>query len=457
MIPFLSRRSPAALAAVLLVVPLLAPAAERRAPEVERALAAIVDGSPLARARAGILAVDAETGEVVYARDPDALLNPASNVKLVTSAAALARLGPEYRFDTEFLVDAGAPAAPAVKTLYVRGKGDPDRRHRAALRHRRRPRAPRAPARRRDRGGRRLLRRGAGRPWLRPGGAATTPTWRRPARSRSTTTRSRSSCGRARGAARGAWWSSTRRATTSSSRTAPSRWPAGARRVKVSAVLQRGRQRIVVEGRVPLGSRPQAVWRRIDDPAGLLRGHAGAPARAARREGGAGPGRRGALRRAARARGRVRHARRDRAAAQQDLQQLRRRAAPQDARRRDQRRAGQLVEGGRGGGGASSPSVGHPARQLRDEERLGAERHEPLQRAAARDPAPRHVVALPAPGRVRGLAAGGGARRHHPLADGGHRGRRPAPRQDRHARQRDQPLRLRGGRRAPDGSPSRCW
>ena len=40
----------------------------------------------------------------------------------------------------------------------------------------------------------------------------------------------------------------------------------GPRRVKVSAVLQRGRQRIVVEGRVPLGSRPQAVWRRIDDP-----------------------------------------------------------------------------------------------------------------------------------------------------------------------------------------------
>ncbi len=50
-------------------------------------------------------------------------MNPASNVKLVTAAAALAKLGPEYRFDTEFLVEPGP--SDRVRTLFVRGKGDP--------------------------------------------------------------------------------------------------------------------------------------------------------------------------------------------------------------------------------------------------------------------------------------------------------------------------------------------
>ena len=39
------------------------------------------------------------------------------------AAAALSRLGPEYRFDTEFLVEPGP--TDRVRTLWVRGKGDP--------------------------------------------------------------------------------------------------------------------------------------------------------------------------------------------------------------------------------------------------------------------------------------------------------------------------------------------
>jgi serine-type D-Ala-D-Ala carboxypeptidase/endopeptidase (penicillin-binding protein 4) len=93
--------------------------------ELARALERIVDDSALANARVGILVASVETGRVVYARDPDVLLNPASNVKLFTSAAALARLGPEYRFETEFYVDGRSTARPGATTLYVRGKGDP--------------------------------------------------------------------------------------------------------------------------------------------------------------------------------------------------------------------------------------------------------------------------------------------------------------------------------------------
>ena len=61
-------------------------------------------------------------GSVVYARNADELLNPASNVKLVTAAAALSRLGADFRFETEFLLDGGLGERPR---LYVRGKGDP--------------------------------------------------------------------------------------------------------------------------------------------------------------------------------------------------------------------------------------------------------------------------------------------------------------------------------------------
>jgi len=102
--------------------------AERPAPDrarqLQQALDAIVAQTTLHAARAGIVVASLDSGQVLYAHDPDALLNPASNVKLYTSAAVLARLGPEYRFDTEVLADA-APSGGAVKSLYVKGKGDP--------------------------------------------------------------------------------------------------------------------------------------------------------------------------------------------------------------------------------------------------------------------------------------------------------------------------------------------
>src|SRR6266536_6055664 len=85
-----------------------APAAERSAPEaversrqLQRAIDEILARTPLHASRAGIVVASLDSGQVLYAHDPDALLNPASNVKLFTSAAVLARLGPEYRFDTE--------------------------------------------------------------------------------------------------------------------------------------------------------------------------------------------------------------------------------------------------------------------------------------------------------------------------------------------------------------------
>ena len=57
----------------------------------------ILAQKPLAGATIGVHAVDLATGEVRYSRNPDVPQNPASNIKLVTTAAARALPGPEQR------------------------------------------------------------------------------------------------------------------------------------------------------------------------------------------------------------------------------------------------------------------------------------------------------------------------------------------------------------------------
>ncbi len=91
---------------------------------LKRALAEVIERTPLKTARTSISIQSLDDGTVIFARNPDDLLNPASNVKLVTAAACLLKLGSEYRFETEFLTE-GELTGGRVRTLYVRGRGDP--------------------------------------------------------------------------------------------------------------------------------------------------------------------------------------------------------------------------------------------------------------------------------------------------------------------------------------------
>jgi D-alanyl-D-alanine carboxypeptidase/D-alanyl-D-alanine-endopeptidase (penicillin-binding protein 4) len=99
--------------------------ASGRMQALRQLLDAVLARAPLAGAQVGVHVTSLETGEVVYARDADRLLNPASNVKLVTSAAALARLGPEYRFRTDFSCRPALSPDGHCETLHVVGRGDP--------------------------------------------------------------------------------------------------------------------------------------------------------------------------------------------------------------------------------------------------------------------------------------------------------------------------------------------
>lgn len=127
------RASPfaAAAAIIFLTLPSAAlsapPSAEKRADReaLKTALMEVLQRSSLKASRMGVQMQSLDDGAIVFSHNADELLNPASNVKLVTSAAALASLGPEFRYDTEFLVEPELGADGKVKTLYVRGKGDP--------------------------------------------------------------------------------------------------------------------------------------------------------------------------------------------------------------------------------------------------------------------------------------------------------------------------------------------
>lgn len=66
-----------------------------------------------------------DTGEIIYSSLGDTRLRPASNLKLLTAAAALERLGPEYQFSTEIWIDGKITKNTLQGDLYIKGKGDP--------------------------------------------------------------------------------------------------------------------------------------------------------------------------------------------------------------------------------------------------------------------------------------------------------------------------------------------
>ena len=83
-------------------------------------------GDPLlTSAKLGVAAGEVESGRLLYARNEAGLFNPASNVKLFTTAAALALLGPEYRWKTVVYADGPMAGGELKGRLYLKGHGDP--------------------------------------------------------------------------------------------------------------------------------------------------------------------------------------------------------------------------------------------------------------------------------------------------------------------------------------------
>jgi len=105
----------------------LPPQQGKRATLVPRIDALLQAHPNVARGRLGLLVVDLGTGAVVASENSANFFTPASNAKLFTTAAALVRLGPDYRFRTVVRASPGwQKGDPTVKDLLLVGGGDPN-------------------------------------------------------------------------------------------------------------------------------------------------------------------------------------------------------------------------------------------------------------------------------------------------------------------------------------------
>jgi serine-type D-Ala-D-Ala carboxypeptidase/endopeptidase (penicillin-binding protein 4) len=100
---------------------------DKRMLALAKRIDALLAAEDVARGFWGIEIYSLDKQQSLYALNPDKLLTPASNTKLVTTTAALALLGPDYRFRTT-VESAGVigPDGRLTGDLLLVGRGDPN-------------------------------------------------------------------------------------------------------------------------------------------------------------------------------------------------------------------------------------------------------------------------------------------------------------------------------------------
>jgi serine-type D-Ala-D-Ala carboxypeptidase/endopeptidase (penicillin-binding protein 4) len=74
----------------------------------------------------GAIIVSLTRGDTLFSKNPDGMMQPASTMKMYTSALALERFGPDFTFRTSVLKDGTVgPDGTLNGNLYLRGVGDP--------------------------------------------------------------------------------------------------------------------------------------------------------------------------------------------------------------------------------------------------------------------------------------------------------------------------------------------
>src|SRR5919206_4272544 len=103
-----------------------APAAPQTLEELRARIREVIARPEFASSRLSVKVASLDTGRVLFEQDAEKWMQPASNMKLYTVAAALDRLTPDYRFITSVYAPARPDAAGTVRgDLVVYGRGDP--------------------------------------------------------------------------------------------------------------------------------------------------------------------------------------------------------------------------------------------------------------------------------------------------------------------------------------------
>lgn len=89
-------------------------------------ISAVLARTAFKHASVGVLARSLKSGQVVFERNADLSLIPASNQKILTAATALRSLGPAFKYRTSVLTAAEPEEDGTIRgDLFVRGSGDP--------------------------------------------------------------------------------------------------------------------------------------------------------------------------------------------------------------------------------------------------------------------------------------------------------------------------------------------
>src|SRR6266542_4960195 len=124
----LKNRAPLAVLICWLFLSLGASAAPPKAPgSLKKQIEAILAQPDLARGFLGVEIASLRTGKPIFSLNADKMFTPASNTKLFTTAAALALIGPEYKFRTTLETSGSLDKYGRLTgDLLLVGRGDPN-------------------------------------------------------------------------------------------------------------------------------------------------------------------------------------------------------------------------------------------------------------------------------------------------------------------------------------------